>query len=204
MRNKAKAPATAPAAIIATDAPAPVIDAAAIDTLPLVTDAPAIDVQADAPATDAPADAIDNASRRHAARLAARALFIAADSAVSVPVKAVIAFKAYRAELGALRCNNPTTRQAAALAVACLASGNALPAAATDAPVSFGRVFSHPVTDTLCAIENGCAADCVSTGLASYDAASATFTVSGKQAIAIRGLIGKRLADIATPAPVAA
>lgn len=125
------------------------------------------------------------AQQRQAERDAASALHHAFDAGrSSVPVKAVSGFKAYRAALGALRCNKPSERQAAALAVACLASGQRITDGAT-----FPRKFQH--RGGAFAIENGAAADCVSVGLADYDTDAETFTLSSGAAKTIAGLLGK-------------
>lgn len=170
-----------------------------------------------APATETPSKA--------ALYAAARAVFAAFDGAVSLPIKPVSTFKAYRATLGVLKPGmRPSPRQAATLCVAVLASGQRFNGAAlaeiaalsaesakpeTDAErrkaiaariaeiyagpsVTFPRRFNLGATGY--AAENGATADCVSSGLASYDAATEAFTVTVKQAAAIRGMLGKRAA----------
>lgn len=111
-------------------------------------------------------------------------------AAISIPVKPVLIFKAYRPSLGVLKAGmRPSPRQAAALCVAVLASGQRFNVADDSAPVTFPRRFT--LGDNAHALENGASADCVASGLATYDSDSEAFTVTSAQAKAIRGLLGK-------------
>lgn len=149
--------------------------------------------------------ATDKATQRNAAHLAANKLFSQLDPADSKPIKAMLAFKAYRAQLGCIRGSNASTRQAAMLAVACLASGNILPAmpprdaTASDADyikackavaITFPRRFSVNAIEF--AAENGCTADCVGTGIAAYSEKTESFTVNAIQAARIESLLSAK------------
>ena len=156
----------------------------------------------DAPVTDAPvtlADVSESAGARAEQRKAASAFFAYVDpNSVSVPIKPLAAFKAYRAELGALRCKQPSVRQAAALAVAIIAAGKS-----TDSKraVTFPRRFTLATGNY--AIENGCAADCVAVGLATYDAVTERFTVNAPQSRAIVSLLSVSAIERARAASLA-
>lgn len=109
----------------------------------------------------------------------------------SVPIKPRAGFKAYKAALGVLRAETPTSRQAAAIAVALIASGNKLAAGAT-----FPRNFKLSDGFLYCT-ENGCSADSVSTGLVTYDKATESFTLTERGAADIPALLGTLSLDLA-------
>lgn len=120
-----------------------------------------------------------NAERANAAKL----INAFADSAVSIPVKSLAAFKrSYKRDVTAHAIGRkPSMRQAAALAVACLASGKAIKTGA-----KFPRKFERAGAQY--AIENGALSDCLASGLATYDAKTETVTIAN--AAEISSLIG--------------
>jgi len=163
MRTKTKAPTVAIETVASTDLA--VITAPAVETAPAGPNAAEL-------------------------RGRARAAFAAFNNAVSLPVKPIATFKAYRPALGVLKPGmRPSPRQAAALCTAALASGQRFNSTPHADAVSFPRRFT--IGADAFAIENGAASDAVSSGLASYDAETETFTVNTKQAAVIRGLLGK-------------
>lgn len=112
------------------------------------------------------------------------------DNSISIPIKPLATFKAYRAAIGYLKPGmQASRRQAAALCVAALASGHRFNTAEKSAPVTFPRAF--PFNGQSFVIENGCNADCVSAGLASYCPKTETYTVTAEQARAIAAQLGK-------------
>ena len=102
----------------------------------------------------------------------------------SVPIKPRAAFKSYKAKLGVLRADTPTSRQAAAVSVALIASGETFKAGAT-----FPRNFKLSDGFLYC-VENGCAADSTSTGLVTYNDKAETFTLTKAGAEQIPALLG--------------
>ena len=145
------------------------------------------------PAARALTEAAPEAPNKAALYAEARNVFSAFDGAASLPIKPLATFKAYRPALGVLKPGmRPSPRQAATLCVAVLASGQRFNAAPDAVAVTFPRRFTLAGSDY--ATENGATADCVSAGLAAYDAEAEAFTVTAKQAAQIRGLLGKRAA----------
>ena len=140
----------------------------------------------EAPATEAPFDHV-------AARTEAAAVFAKLSEAVSIPVKAALTYRrTYQAQRGAGRVSRVTDRQAAALAVAIVASGNKLPASDSAESVTFSRRFNIGSTEYV--IENGCTSDVLGSGLATYSTERESFTVNAKQAQAMREALGSKLA----------
>lgn len=122
-----------------------------------------------------------------AARQAAATLINAADSGtISIPVKSFAAFKrSYKRDVTAHPAGRkPSKRQAAALAVACLASGKSIADGAT-----FQRRFTVADKPEL-ALENGCLSDCIASGLATYNGAADTITLAPKAAAEIASQLG--------------
>lgn len=120
------------------------------------------------------------AERIAAERASASQLFAAFDAAsVSVPVKPLAAFlRSYKRDISAHAIGRkPSVRQAAALAVACLAGGKPVKNGST-----FKRKFDHAGTSY--AIENGALSDCLASGLATYNAKTETITIRNAAEIA--------------------
>ena len=101
---------------------------------------------------------------------------------VSVPIKSENSNSKYIPALAQSRCANPSIRQAAALAVACLAAGKT---------ISDGAVFNRrfKLSNGAFFIENGCNADCVNVGLTDYNPTSGDITLRSGAAETIESLI---------------
>lgn len=200
MRNIAKprpakqapeAVAEAPEAVTVAEAPAMPEAAPEAVAEAVAPEAPEAEAPAESPAPEA--EAAPEAPNKAALYAEARNVFSAFDGAASLPIKPLATFKAYRPALGVLKPGmRPSPRQAATLCVAVLASGQRFNAAPDAEAVTFPRRFTLAGSDY--ATENGATADCVSAGLAAYDAEAEAFTVTAKQAAQIRGLLGKRAA----------
>jgi hypothetical protein len=148
------------------------------------------------PVTEAPATEAEAPFDHNAARIAAAAVFAQLSQAVSIPVKAATTYRrTYQAARGAGRVSRVTDRQAAALAVAIVASGNKLPASGSTESATFSRRFN--IGAVAYVIENGCTSDILGSGLATYSAEREAFTVNAKQAQAMREALGNKLAGFA-------
>lgn len=134
---------------------------------------------APAPKAQAKPDAQAIATLIASERKTASDVYAQADSAVSVPIKSLSAFKrTYKKAVSAHAIGRkPSTRQAAALAVALTAHG---------AKPSDGATFPRKFTmrGAQFAIENGALSDCIASGLAAYDSASETITLRNASELA--------------------
>jgi hypothetical protein len=162
--------------------------AQATETSESVANLPAIATQAEntESASDTQAQSEPTkAEQISAARDNAARVFAKLSDAVSIPIKSTLAFKLNRDLQPHAIGRKPSARQAAAIIIAIVASGSKLENGAT-----FKRAFN--VGTLSYAIENGCAADFLRAGLATYDRESETFTVAN--ASEIRAQLGKAIA----------
>lgn len=133
---------------------------------------------------------VARAERIAADRTAVSALYAAFEAnRASVPVKPLSAFKPVATTAHPI-ARNPSTRQAAAIAIAFAAAGKQLKPG-----TSVARVFEYD--GRRCAIENGVLRDAVSSGLVSVAGdtpETERITLAAKADRAIIGLIGERAA----------
>ena len=126
-----------------------------------------------APKTDKTADRAALAKRIQAERNTAYSVFTKlSELTVSVPLKPVAGFKAYKRDIPASFIGaSPTPRRAAAIYIAALASGVKLADKA-----KFPRKFKMSGADYC--LDNGAIKRCTEAGLITYDAKSETVTIS--------------------------
>lgn len=133
---------------------------------------------ATAPATDKAAERAALVTRLAAERKTAFDVFTKLSASVSIPVKPVAGFKAYKRDVPASFTGaTPTPRRAAAIYIALLASGGKL-----ETGVSFPRKFE--MRGASYCLDNGAIKRCTEAGLITYAAATETVTIRDHKLIA--------------------